>query len=74
MLFGTPFAYLLARYNFKFKEVVDAIVDIPIMIPHVIVGIMVILAFSSTHGFAPFFEKLGLNVIDTLIGAVITVT
>lgn len=74
VIVGTPFAYLLARRNFKFKEVVDAIVDVPIMVPHVIVGIMVVLAFASTSGFSPFFRAIGFNVIDTLLGAVITVT
>ncbi|MGD0329528.1 MAG: ABC transporter permease [Nitrososphaeria archaeon] len=74
MLVGTPFAYLLARSDFKFKEFIDAIIDIPIMIPHVIVGIMVVLAFSSTYGLGPFLQGIGINLIDTLIGAIITVT
>ncbi len=74
VLVGTPFAYLLARSDFKLKEVIDAIIDIPIMIPHVIVGIMVVLAFSSTYGLGPFLQGIGINMIDTLIGAIITVT
>ena len=74
VLVGTPFAYLLARYDFKFKEIIDAVIDIPIMIPHVIVGLMIILAFASTFGFGPFLQGIGVNMIDTLIGAVVTVT
>jgi molybdate/tungstate transport system permease protein len=73
VLVGTPFAYLLARRDFRFKEVVDAIIDLPIMVPHVIVGIMIILAFASTSGLSPFFKAIGFNVIDTLLGAIITV-
>jgi molybdate/tungstate transport system permease protein len=71
---GTPFAYLLARYDFNLKEIIDAIIDIPIMIPHVIVGIMILLAFSSQFGFGPFLQKIGINMIDTLIGAILAVT
>ncbi|MGA2572718.1 MAG: ABC transporter permease [Candidatus Methanomethylicaceae archaeon] len=74
MLVGTPFAYLLARNDFKLKEVIDAIIDIPIMVPHVLVGIMIVLAFSSTYGLGPFLQGIGINLIDTLIGAIITVT
>jgi molybdate/tungstate transport system permease protein len=74
MLVGTPFAYLLARSNFKFKEVIEAIIDIPIMVPHVLVGIMIVLAFSSQYGLGPFLQGIGINMIDTLIGAIITVT
>ena len=74
MLVGTPFAYLLARSDFKFKDVIEAIVDIPIMVPHIVVGIMILLAFSSQYGVGPFLQRLGINMIDTLIGAIITVT
>jgi molybdate/tungstate transport system permease protein len=73
VIVGTPFAYLLARHDFRFKEIVDAIIDLPIMIPHVIVGIMIILAFASSSGLSPFFHAIGFNVIDTLLGAIITV-
>lgn len=71
---GTPFAYLLARYDFRFKVIVDAIIDIPVMVPHVLVGLMIVLAFASSYGLGPLLQGLGLNLIDTLIGAIITVT
>jgi molybdate/tungstate transport system permease protein len=74
VLVGTPFAYLLARSDFKFKEVIEAIIDIPVMVPHVLVGIMIVLAFSSQYGLGPFLQGIGINMIDTLIGAIITVT
>jgi molybdate/tungstate transport system permease protein len=73
-LVGTPFAYLMARSDFKLKEVIEAIIDIPIMVPHVLVGLMIVLAFSSQYGLGPFLEGLGVNLIDTLIGAIIAVT
>jgi molybdate/tungstate transport system permease protein len=74
VLVGTPFAYLLARSDFKFKEVIEAIIDIPIMVPHIVVGIMIVLAFSSQYGLGPFLQRIGINMIDTLIGAIIAVT
>lgn len=49
MVMGTPLSYILARYEFRGKQVLDSIVDIPIMIPHVIVGIMIVLAFASRY-------------------------
>jgi len=74
VLVGTPFAYLLARSNFKFKEVIDAIIDIPIMVPHILVGIMIVLAFSSQYGLGPFLHRIGINMFQTLIGAIVAVT
>lgn len=73
VLLGVPVAYTLARYDFKLKGFADAVVDLPIAIPHVVVGLMVVLAFAA-YGPAPLLERLGLNVINTLPGAVITVS
>jgi len=44
------------------------------MVPHVVVGIMIVLAFSSQYGLGPFLKGIGINMIDTLIGAIVTVT
>ena len=41
-LIGTPFAYLLARKNFFGKKLVESIIDLPIMIPHPVVGIAIL--------------------------------
>jgi len=49
IVMGTPLAYLLARYEFRFKQILDSIIDIPIMVPHIIVGIMIVLAFASRY-------------------------
>lgn len=69
IIMGTPIAYVMARYDFHLKSVVDAVIDIPIMIPHIIVGIMVVLAFASYYGLGPFLKAHGINFINTLWGA-----
>lgn len=67
ILLGTPLGYILVRYDFRFKNVVDALIDVPIMIPHIVVGIMIVLAFSSNFG-------INGNVINTVLGATLAVT
>ncbi|NJE85023.1 ABC transporter permease subunit [Thermococcus sp. CX2] len=47
LLFGVPLGYVLARKDFKGKSLVQAIVDVPIVIPHSVVGIMLLVTFSS---------------------------
>jgi molybdate/tungstate transport system permease protein len=47
IVFGTPLAYLLAKYRFRGKEIVQGIVDIPIVIPHPVVGIALLLVLSG---------------------------
>lgn len=47
LLFGVPLGYLLAKKNFFGKNFVQAIVDLPIVIPHSVVGIMLLLTYSE---------------------------
>ncbi len=43
---GTPVAYLLARANFPGKPVVDALVDLPIVLPPTVAGVALLTAFG----------------------------
>jgi molybdate transport system permease protein len=44
--FGTPVAYLLARYRFPGRAVIDAIVDLPIVLPPTVAGVALLTAFG----------------------------
>jgi molybdate/tungstate transport system permease protein len=41
---GLPLAYVIARYDFYGKSIVEAFIDIPIMIPHTAAGIALMMA------------------------------
>lgn len=45
---GVPLAYILARKNFPGKQIINAIVDVPIVIPHTVAGIALLTVFGST--------------------------
>ncbi len=47
LIFGVPLGYVLARKDFRGKSVIQGIVDVPIVIPHSVVGIMLLITFSS---------------------------
>ncbi|ALM74504.1 tungstate ABC transporter permease WtpB [Thermococcus barophilus] len=47
LFFGVPLGYILARKDFRGKSFVQAVVDIPIVIPHSVVGIMLLVTFSN---------------------------
>ena len=44
VLFGVPLAYILARHDFFGKGFVESIIDIPIVIPHTVSGIALLLS------------------------------
>ncbi len=37
--FGVPLAYFLARKDFPGKSIIESIVDVPMVIPHIVAGI-----------------------------------
>ncbi len=63
VIVGVPVAYVLARKEFRMKPVVEAIIDMPFVVPHPVVGIMLLTAFGS-RGLIP------LGIEDTFWGVV----
>lgn len=49
VLLGTPVAYLLARYDFPGRNLLDTLLDLPIVLPPVIAGVGLLLTFGR-HG------------------------
>ncbi|MDV3104847.1 tungstate ABC transporter permease WtpB [Thermococcus waiotapuensis] len=47
LLLGVPLGYVLARADFRGKSIVQALVDVPVVIPHSVVGIMLLVTFSK---------------------------
>ena len=71
-LLGVPLAYLLARTKFPGKPVVEAIVDLPLAVPHTVVGIALLFVFGRTGIVgAPLEEWTGLKFWGTAAGVVI---
>jgi molybdate/tungstate transport system permease protein len=65
---GTPFAYLLARSSFPGKKLAEGIVDLPIMIPHPVIGIAILVASSPHCWFGRLLQQAGIEVMGTLTG------
>jgi molybdate transport system permease protein len=47
---AVPLGYLLSRYKFPFKNVIDAIIDIPIVLPPLVVGLSLLILFRTAPG------------------------
>jgi molybdate/tungstate transport system permease protein len=71
ILFGVPLAYVLARHDFAGKGFVESIIDVPVVIPHTVVGIALLLVFSSTGVLGVPLNKLGIVFVDAFPGVVI---
>ena len=71
---GTPFAYLLARKNFFGKKVVESIVDLPIVIPHPVVGIAILSVVGKNYWIGRILHELGIRIMGSVPGIVIVLT
>lgn len=73
-VFGTPFAYLLARSDFPGKKIVESIIDLPIMIPHPVIGIAVLGIVGREHWLGRLLIEAGIRVMGSITGIVIVLT
>jgi len=68
--FGVPLAYTLARHEFKGKSLVDAVIDLPILIPHNAAGISLLMLLGPRSLIGGGFSSLGVSFVDTIFGVV----
>jgi molybdate/tungstate transport system permease protein len=71
ILLGVPLGYVLARYRFPGRSIVESIVLIPVMIPHLIVGIALLVLFAPTNPFGAWVAGLGIPIFDAIWGVVL---
>jgi len=71
LLTGIPLGYALARFQFPGKAVVQSIVTIPVVVPHLIVGIALLLLFAPTGPVGAFVASAGIPVFDAIWGVVL---
>lgn len=73
-LLGTPLAYLLARQDFPGKKLVESIIDLPIMIPHPVVGIAILSLLGRGHPLGKLLAKVGLHIMGSVTGIIVVLT
>jgi len=47
LFLGAPTGYILARYDFPGKRLVESIIDVPVVVPHTVAGIALLTVFGS---------------------------
>ena len=71
MPFGFGAAYLLVFARVPGKALLEGLINLPLVLPPVVVGYLLLLLFGQTGGLGPLLETLGIRIIFTLTGAVI---
>ncbi|MBA3709124.1 MAG: sulfate ABC transporter permease subunit CysT [Planctomycetes bacterium] len=74
LVFGLLVAWVLVRYRFFGRRVVDALVDLPFALPTAVAGIVLTTLYSSHGWIGRWLEPLGIHVAYTPLGIILALT
>jgi sulfate transport system permease protein len=73
-VFGLVVAWVLVRYKFPGRNLIDALVDLPFAMPTAVSGIALTTIYASNGWIGRWLEPLGIEVVYTRLGIVVALT
>lgn len=73
-VFGLLTAWVLVRYTFPGKKIIDALVDLPFALPTAVAGIALTAVYAGNGWIGSLLEPHGIKVAFTPVGVVIALT
>jgi sulfate/thiosulfate transport system permease protein len=67
-VYGLALAWVLARYDFPGKRVLDALIDVPFALPTAVAGLALAALFAKNGWFGAPLDAIGITVIFTPLG------
>lgn len=74
LVFGALVAWVLVRYTFPGKKIVDALVDLPFALPTAVAGIALVTLYASTGWVGQYLNVFDIKVAYSQVGVVIALT
>ncbi|MCI4360571.1 MAG: ABC transporter permease, partial [Thermoplasmata archaeon] len=71
VVFGIPMGYLLARHRFRGHTLVESLVALPVVVPHLLVGLGLFLLIDPTTPLFRFTQWIGFPIYDTIWGVIL---
>lgn len=71
LFFGTILAWVLVRYQFFGKKILDALVDLPFALPTAVAGIALTTLYSTNGWLGRYLQAYGIKVAFTPLGVVV---
>ena len=70
-LLGTPLAYWLARREFRGRALVQAVLDLPLLIPHPVAGIALLILLTRGSPLGAALLAIGVRVVGSPLAIVV---
>lgn len=74
LVFGLLVAWVLERYSFPGRRLVDALVDLPFALPTAVAGIALATLYAKNGWIGRWLDPLGIEVAYTRLGVVVALT
>lgn len=71
LVFGVAAAWLMARFEFRGKALLGALIDLPFSVSPVIAGLVYVLLFGAQGWFGPWLDAHGVRIIFAVPGLVL---
>ncbi|MEI7431444.1 MAG: sulfate ABC transporter permease subunit CysT [Betaproteobacteria bacterium] len=71
VVFGLIFAWVLVRYRFPGKRLIDALIDLPFALPTAVAGIALATLYAKNGWIGSLLEPLGIEVAYTPVGVLV---
>jgi molybdate transport system permease protein len=71
ILFGTPLAYMLARWKFRHKSGLEILLDLPIVLPPSVAGLALLITFGRRGLFGPALDILDISLPFTTAAVIL---
>lgn len=71
---GTPVAYIVARWRFRGRMLLDTLLDLPMVLPPSVAGIALLIAFGRRGLVGRYLDDLGINLAFTSLAVVLAQT
>lgn len=70
LLFGTPLAYLVGRFDFRFKQSIDALINLPTVLPPSVAGLALLMTFGRRGFLGETLTDMGIQIAFSQIGVI----
>ena len=70
-IFGLSLNYVMKHYTFLGKSLIDSFFTLPLVLPPVVLGFVLLIIFSPGNAFGACLEAHGIRVVFSKVGAII---
>lgn len=74
LVFGVVVAWVLVRYRFPGRRLVDALIDLPFALPTAVAGIALTAVYSHNGPIGHYLEAIGIKVAFAPLGVIVAMT